>query len=45
MPMRLTTSDADFETNFRTFLTQKREVSEDVDAQVRAILADVRTPR
>jgi histidinol dehydrogenase len=42
MPMRLTTSDADFETKFRTFLTQKREVSEDVDAQVRAILADVR---
>ena len=40
--MRLTTSDADFETSFRTFLTQKREASEDVDAAVRAILADVR---
>ncbi len=43
MPMRLTTSDADFEARFATFLTQKREVSEDVDAAVRAILADVRT--
>ncbi|MEO8651682.1 MAG: histidinol dehydrogenase [Hyphomicrobiaceae bacterium] len=42
MPMRLTTSDADFEASFRIFLTQKREVSEDVDASVRAILADVR---
>ena len=42
MPMRLATSDAGFEAAFRTFLAQKREVSEDVDAQVRAILADVR---
>jgi histidinol dehydrogenase len=41
--MRLSTSDADFEAKFRTFLTQKREVSEDVDARVRAILSDVRT--
>jgi histidinol dehydrogenase len=43
MPMRLMTSDADFEASFRTFLTQKREVSEDVDARVRTILSDVRT--
>jgi histidinol dehydrogenase len=42
MPTRLTTSDAGFEAAFRTFLAQKREVSEDVDTQVRAILADVR---
>ncbi len=42
MPTRLTTSDAGFEAAFRRFLTQKREVSEDVDAQVRSILADVR---
>jgi histidinol dehydrogenase len=42
MPTRLTTSDAGFEAGFRSFLAQKREVSEDVDAQVRAILADVR---
>ena len=42
MPMRLSTSDANFETAFRAFLAQKREVSEDVDTQVRAILADVR---
>jgi histidinol dehydrogenase len=42
MPTRLTTSDAGFEAAFRSFLAQKREVSEDVDAQVRSILADVR---
>ena len=42
MPTRLRTSDAGFEAAFRSFLTQKREVSEDVDAQVRSILADVR---
>ena len=42
MPMRLSTSDGDFEARFRAFLTQKREVSEDVDTSVRAILADVR---
>lgn len=42
MPTRLATSDPGFEAAFRTFLAQKREVSEDVDAQVRAILADVR---
>jgi len=42
MPTRLSTSDAGFEAAFRRFLTQKREVSEDVDAQVRSIIADVR---
>lgn len=42
MPTRLKTSDASFEAAFRSFLAQKREVSEDVDAQVRSILADVR---
>jgi histidinol dehydrogenase len=42
MPTYLATSDAGFETAFRTFLAQKREISEDVDAQVRSILADVR---
>jgi histidinol dehydrogenase len=42
MPMHLSTSDANFETAFRAFLAQKREVSEDVDTQVRAILGDVR---
>ncbi len=42
MPTRLTTSDAGFEAAFRSFLAQKREVSEDMDAQVRSILADVR---
>ncbi len=42
MVLRLTTSAADFERRFATFLTTKREVSEDVDAAVRAIIADVR---
>jgi len=42
MPTRLSTSDAGFETAFRALLALKREVSEDVDQQVRAILADVR---
>ena len=42
MPVRLSTSDPGFERAFAAFLTQKREVSEDVDTQVRAILADVR---
>jgi histidinol dehydrogenase len=42
MPIRLSTSDAGFEPAFRAFLTQKREVSEDVETQVRAIVADVR---
>lgn len=43
MPLRLTTRDSDFENRFSTFLNAKREVSEDVDAVVRGILAEVRT--
>ncbi len=42
MPQRLNTGDAGFEARFKTFLENKREVSEDVDARVRAIIADVR---
>ena len=42
MPKRLTTSAADFEQSFQTFLAEKREISEDVDAAVRAIVAEVR---
>jgi histidinol dehydrogenase len=38
----LRTSDADFEARFAQFLTTKREVSPDVDAVVRDIIADVR---
>ncbi len=43
MPMRLSSADPDFATRFDAFLGTKREVSEDVDTAVRAILADVRT--
>ena len=42
MALRLTTTAADFEVRFAAFLTTKREVSEDVDAAVRVIIADVR---
>jgi len=42
MPLHLTTSDPGFERAFATFLGTKREASEDVDATVRAIIADVR---
>ncbi len=42
MAERLTSSDRDFERAFASFLTRKREVSEDVDASVRNIIADVR---
>jgi histidinol dehydrogenase len=42
MPLHLTTSDPEFEGAFAAFLTTKREVSEDVDAAVRGIIADVR---
>ncbi len=42
MPLRLNTGDPDFEAGFAEFLTTKREVSADVDADVAAILADVR---
>jgi histidinol dehydrogenase len=40
--LRLATTDADFEARFAHLLGLKREVSEDVDATVRAIIADVR---
>ena len=42
MPLRLRTTDADFAAAFEALLGQKREVSEDVDAVVRGIIADVR---
>ena len=42
MPIRLRTADADFEASFKGFLAAKREVSEDVDQAVRAIVAEVR---
>ena len=41
MPVKLSTSDADFETRFAAFLGSKRESDPDVDAAVAAILADV----
>jgi histidinol dehydrogenase len=43
MPLRLSTSDPDFEAKFSALLTMKRESSADVDQAVRGILADVRT--
>ena len=42
MPLRLDSAQADFETRFTDFLAAKREVEEDVDTTVAAILADVR---
>ncbi|SHF03792.1 histidinol dehydrogenase [Kaistia soli DSM 19436] len=42
MAIRLDQSEADFEQRFVALLSAKREVSEDVDATVRAILADIR---
>ena len=42
MVKRLDSSHPDFEGAFQAFLSTKREVSEDVDAAVRAIVADVR---
>ncbi|MBD8877773.1 histidinol dehydrogenase [Roseibium polysiphoniae] len=42
MAVRLSDKDADFEARFQTLLSGKREVSEDVDQVVRAILEDVR---
>ncbi len=41
MPIRLDTRSPDFAQAFRVFLEAKREVSEDVDTAVRAIVADV----
>lgn len=43
MPIRLRTADPSFESAFAGFLTEKREVSEDVNEAVRAIISDVRT--
>ena len=42
MPLRLDSQSPDFETAFKALLTTKREVSEDVDQAVRAIIRDVR---
>ena len=42
MPKTLLTSDPGFETAFTALLSEKREVSEEVDAVVREIIADVR---
>jgi histidinol dehydrogenase len=41
MPLRLDTRAADFAQRFRAFLDTKREISEDVEQAVRAIIADV----
>ncbi len=41
MPIRLDSRDKDFARRFEDFLSAKREVSEDVDAAARAIVADV----
>ena len=42
MPHHLSTTDPDFESRFASLLAMKREDSEDVDATVAAIIADVR---
>ncbi len=42
MPFRLATSDINFDRAFSDLLASKREVAADVDATVRAIIADVR---
>ncbi len=42
MAIRLSSRDPDFESRFAGLLALKREVAEDVDAGVRAILSDVR---
>src|SRR5512141_1999385 len=42
MPIRLDSRSANFAAGFSAFLATKREVSEDVDQTVRAIIADVR---
>src|SRR3954463_1300759 len=43
MPIRLDSRSADFAARFAALLATKREVSEDVDQAVRAIIADVRS--
>ncbi len=42
MPLRLSAGDLDFEASFATFLSAKREVSEEVGLVVAAIIDDVR---
>lgn len=42
MPVLLNTRDPGFDAGFAALLSQKREVAEDVDAAVTAIIADVR---
>src|SRR6478735_302886 len=42
MPLRLDSSSADFAARFDALLSQKREVSPDVEAAARAIVDDVR---
>ena len=42
MPMRLDSTDTDFEVAFARFLTSKREVSANVDTEVAEIIASVR---
>ena len=42
MPLRLTTSDPQFETAFTAFLAAKREITEDVETAARSIIAAVR---
>ena len=42
MPIRLDSRSADFAARFAAFLATKREVSEDVEQAVRAIISDVR---
>ncbi|HLL26058.1 MAG TPA: histidinol dehydrogenase [Xanthobacteraceae bacterium] len=41
MPIRLNTRDKDFAAQFDRFLAAKREAAEDIDAAVRAIIAEV----
>ena len=41
MPFRLASQASDFETAFEQLLALKRELSEDVEAAVRDIIADV----
>src|SRR5258708_132409 len=41
MPIRIDASDKDFSARFDAFLAAKREAAADVDAAVRAIIADI----
>jgi histidinol dehydrogenase len=43
MALRISSGEPDFEARFEALLSMKREVSEDVDQAVAAIIADVRT--